>query len=112
MKLWSNPPFWKMTWRICASATSGAIWRTEIQSAQDALAATNKIAGTVLDLRFADGDDVDGGGGGGGIVCWQKNCRWRFLVNAETRGAADEPGGGFARGPRRVWFLAAQRQKR
>lgn len=31
----------------------------EIQSAQSTLAATNKTAGTVLDLRFADGDDSE-----------------------------------------------------
>src|ERR1700734_347701 len=31
----------------------------EIQSAQQALAASNNIAGTVVDLRFAGGDDLD-----------------------------------------------------
>ena len=60
----------------------------ELQSAQTALAATNKISGTVLDLRFADGDDLGGGKGGGGLCSRKNNCRWRSWSTRETRGAA------------------------
>ena len=59
----------------------------EIQSAQTALAATNKIIGTVLDLRFADGDD---------LMVVNATTNWfaakklplAILINSETRGAA------------------------
>jgi hypothetical protein len=59
----------------------------EIQSAQSALTRTNKTVGTVLDLRFADGDD---------FVAVQttvklfasKKSPLAILVNGETRGAA------------------------
>src|ERR1700733_9970306 len=61
----------------------------EIQSAENSLVATNKIAGTVLDLRFADGSDLDS-------EKWAKNLLdskklpLTILVNDETRGAAIE----------------------
>jgi C-terminal processing protease CtpA/Prc len=59
----------------------------EIQSAQSTLTRTNKTVGTVLDLRFADGDD---------FVAVQmtvklfasKKLPLAILVNGETRGAA------------------------
>jgi hypothetical protein len=59
----------------------------EIQSAQTALAATNKIIGTVLDLRFADGDDFTAMNG---ATNWfaAKKLPLAILVNGETRGAA------------------------
>jgi hypothetical protein len=59
----------------------------EIQSAQRTLAGTNNIIGTVLDLRFADGDD---------LAAVNTATNWfatgklplTILVNDETRGAA------------------------
>jgi hypothetical protein len=59
----------------------------EIQSAQTALAATNKIIGTVLDLRFADGEDFTAVNG---ATNWfaAKKLPLAILVNGETRGAA------------------------
>ena len=59
----------------------------EIQSAQTALAATNKIIGTVLDLRFADGNDL---AAVNTTTNWFADGRQPLviLVNSETRGAA------------------------
>jgi hypothetical protein len=59
----------------------------EIQSAQTALAATNKIIGTVLDLRFADGDDLTAANA---TTNWfaTKKLPLAILINSETRGAA------------------------
>jgi hypothetical protein len=59
----------------------------EIQSAQNALAATNKIAGTILDLRFADGDDLDAAKAAADLFA-QKKLPLAILVNGQTRGAA------------------------
>jgi hypothetical protein len=59
----------------------------EVASAQTALAATNKIAGTVLDLRFADGNDVAAAGAVAGLFA-AKKLPLAILVNGETRGAA------------------------
>jgi hypothetical protein len=59
----------------------------EIRAAQSALAASNKIAGTVLDLRFADGDDLDSAKAAAGLFA-QPELPLAILVNAETRGAA------------------------
>ena len=55
----------------------------EIQAAQTALAATNQIAGVVLDLRFAEG-------GGMTATNFFPEKKWPLviLVNTETRGAA------------------------
>lgn len=61
----------------------------EIQSAQSALSATNKIAGTVLDLRFADGDDLDSEKAAENLFASNKS-PLAIIVNAETRGAAIE----------------------
>jgi hypothetical protein len=60
---------------------------TQIQSAQSALAATNKIIGTVLDLRFAGGDDLMAANA---TTNWfaAKKLPLAILVNSETRGAA------------------------
>lgn len=58
----------------------------EIQSAQDSLA-TNKIAGTVLDLRFADGADVDSAKAAADLFA-SKKLPLAILVNGRTRGAA------------------------
>jgi hypothetical protein len=59
----------------------------EIQSAQSALSATNKIAGTVLDLRFADGDDLAAARSVADLFATKK-LPLAILVNGETRGAA------------------------
>ncbi len=59
----------------------------QIQSAQSALAATNKIAGTVLDLRFADGDDLAAAKAASDLF-GQKKLPLAILVNGETHGAA------------------------
>jgi hypothetical protein len=69
----------------------GAVGKTlaaEIQSAQSDLAATNKIAGTVLDLRFADGDDADAAKAAADLFAGKK-LPLAILVNDETRGAAE-----------------------
>jgi hypothetical protein len=59
----------------------------ELQSAQTALAATNKISGTVLDLRFADGDDLAAAKAAADLFA-PKQLPLAVLVNTETRGAA------------------------
>jgi hypothetical protein len=59
----------------------------EIQSAQNTLAATNKIVGTILDLRFADGGDPDTAKAAADLFA-QKKLPLAILVNGETRGAA------------------------
>lgn len=61
----------------------------EIQSAQNALATTNKIAGTVLDLRFATGDDSDAARAAETFLI-QEKLPLAILVNDGTRGAAVE----------------------
>jgi hypothetical protein len=58
---------------------------SEIQSAQSALA-TNKIAGIVLDLRFAGGGDS----AKAADLFAQKKLPLAILVNGQTRGAAIE----------------------
>ena len=59
----------------------------EIRSAQAALAATNKLAGTVLDLRFADGDDSAAAMATADLFA-AKKLPMAILVNGETRGTA------------------------
>jgi hypothetical protein len=59
----------------------------EIQSAQKALAGTNKIAGTILDLRFADGDGSASASAVENLFA-QKQLPLAILVNGQTRGAA------------------------
>jgi hypothetical protein len=59
----------------------------EIQSAQSDLASTNKIVGTVLDLRFADGDDSTAEQAVENLFASEK-LPVAILINAETRGAA------------------------
>ena len=59
----------------------------EIAAAQLALAATNPIAGTVLDLRFADGDDQAAAKATSGLFAANK-LPLAILVNGKTRGAA------------------------
>jgi len=61
----------------------------KIQSAQQALAATNKIAGIVLDLRFADGDDLEAAQTAANLFA-SKKLPLAILVNDKTRGAAVE----------------------
>jgi C-terminal processing protease CtpA/Prc len=64
----------------------------EIQSAQSALATTNKIAGTVLDLRFADGGDVDSEKAAAKLFAPKKS-PLAILVNDKTRGVAADLAG-------------------
>jgi hypothetical protein len=59
----------------------------EIQSAQTTLAATNKIAGTVLDLRFAGGDDYEAERAAENLLT-SARLPLAILINAGTRGAA------------------------
>lgn len=59
----------------------------EIQSALDRLAATNKIAGIVLDLRFAGGSDVTDLTAAEHALT-ERSLPLAILVNAQTRGAA------------------------
>jgi hypothetical protein len=59
----------------------------EIRSAQSALATTNKIDGTILDLRFADGTDSDAAKAAADLFA-AKKLPLAILVNSETRGAA------------------------
>lgn len=60
----------------------------EIQSAEQTLAATNSITGTVLDLRFAGGDDMDSAKAAEDLLTQQK-LPVAILVNDETAGAAE-----------------------
>ncbi len=59
----------------------------EIGAANRALPATNKIAGTVLDLRFADGDDAAAVTATARLFA-AKKLPLAILVNGQTRGAA------------------------
>jgi hypothetical protein len=59
----------------------------EIGAANRALTATNKIAGTVLDLRFADGDDATAATATVNLFAAQK-LPLAILVNNGTSGAA------------------------
>lgn len=61
----------------------------EISAAQSALAATNNTAGTVLDLRFADGDDLDAAKAAADLFAAEK-LPLAILVNAKTRDAAEK----------------------
>jgi hypothetical protein len=59
----------------------------EIGTANRALTVTNKIAGTVLDLRFADGDDAATATATANLFA-AKKLPLAILVNGQTRGAA------------------------
>ena len=59
----------------------------EIDAANRALTATNAIAGTVLDLRFADGDDAAAATATANLLTAPK-VPLAILVNGQTRGAA------------------------
>ncbi len=59
----------------------------EIRSAQSALAVSNEIAGMVLDLRFAGGDDLDSAKAAANLFV-QRKLPLAILVNGQTRGAA------------------------
>ena len=62
-------------------------WRWKSSRRKRALAATNKIIGTVLDLRFADGDDLAAAKAAADLFA-AKKLPLAILVNSETRGAA------------------------
>jgi hypothetical protein len=59
----------------------------EIIAALTAQAVSNKIAGTVLDLRFAGGDDLDSARATADLFAAEK-MPLAILVNGQTRGAA------------------------
>jgi len=59
----------------------------EIGAANSALPATNKVAGTVLDLRFADGNDAAVATATANLMAAGK-LPLAILVNDQTRGAA------------------------
>jgi hypothetical protein len=59
----------------------------EIGAANSALPATNKIAGTILDLRFADGDDAAAAAATANLFA-AKRLPLAILVTGQTRGAA------------------------
>lgn len=59
----------------------------EVGAVNRALTATNKIVGTVLDLRFADGDDATAATATANLVA-AKKLPLAILVNGQTRGAA------------------------
>ena len=59
----------------------------EIRSAQGALAATNKIIGTVLDLRFADGDSSEAAKAAADLFA-AKKLPLAVLTDGQTRDAA------------------------
>jgi hypothetical protein len=59
----------------------------EISAAESTLTTTNKIAGTILDLRFAEGDDLAAAKATADLFTAQK-LPLAILVNGETHGAA------------------------
>jgi hypothetical protein len=59
----------------------------EIRAAQSALVVSNKVAGTVLDLRFANGDDLASAEATVNLFA-SKKLPLAILVNGQTRGAA------------------------
>jgi hypothetical protein len=59
----------------------------EIRAAQGALAVSNQIAGAILDLRFADGDDLNSAKAAAALFESEK-APLAILVNDKTRGAA------------------------
>jgi len=62
----------------------------ELRTAYRALTATNKVAGLVLDLRFADGDDAASAQAAANLFTSRKIAGpLAVLVNGETRGAAE-----------------------
>jgi hypothetical protein len=60
----------------------------EIRTAQIALAVSNKIAGTVLDLRFATGTDLDSAKAAADLLAAEK-LPLAILINRQTSGAAE-----------------------
>jgi len=59
----------------------------DIRAAQDALSVSNKIAGTILDLRFAGGDDLDSAKAAADLF-GAKKLPLAVLVNHQTSGAS------------------------
>ncbi len=59
----------------------------EISAAEGTLATTNKIVGTILDLRFAGGDDLAAARAAADLFA-QKKLPLAILVNGGTHGAA------------------------
>src|ERR1700733_10481936 len=61
----------------------------EISAAEGALSASNQTIGTVLDLRSADGDDLDAAKSAADFFATRK-LPLAILVNGDTRDAADK----------------------
>jgi hypothetical protein len=61
----------------------------EINAAESALAVSNKTLGTILDLRFADGDDAIAAKTATDLLAAKKT-PLAILVNGGTRGAAEK----------------------
>ena len=75
----------------------------EIHAAQGALAVSNKIVGTVLDLRFADGEGLDSAKAVADLFA-SKKLPLAILVNGADARRGSGAGVGIARGPRRLDF--------
>ena len=75
---------------ICAWVLFAANLADELSAAYCALAGTNKIAGVVLDLRFADGSDDTAAQAAAKLLAAKKIIAGPLavLVNGETRGTA------------------------
>ena len=78
-------------WRVSRVAAGVA---DELAAAGRTLTATNKIAGAVLDLRFAGGEDYGAAGEAAGLLAGKRNARpvagpLVVLMNGRTRGAAE-----------------------
>jgi hypothetical protein len=71
---------------LCVSHVAAGL-PDEISAANHALTATNKIVGTILDLRFADGDDAAAATATANLFA-AKKLPLAILVNGRTRGAA------------------------
>lgn len=61
----------------------------EISAAEVTLAISNKTAGIILDLRFANGDDADAAKAAANLLAAKKS-PLAILVNGETSGAAEK----------------------
>ena len=77
----------------------------EIGAANRALTATNKIAGTVLDLRFADGDDAAAATATANLFA-AKKLPLAILVNGQNARRRSGTGDHVARSAGRDWFSA------
>ena len=90
---WPSPPSLRTTWRICGSAGSRPP-RRRTERRRPGVDGTNKVAGAVLDLRFAGGEDYAAAREAAGLLADKESSRpfagpLVVLVNGGTRGAAE-----------------------